>query len=93
MAEAGLFCFAMQSALARWLMCLLVAGARRKTIQVSVLESLRCYLQTFTLATVIAEVRTWLDTGCSCFHRLLTKLHLTPPFTSMLDRVLPEPSG
>lgn len=69
------------------------AGARRKTIHVSVLESLRCYLQTFTLATVIAEVRTWLDTGCSCFHRLLTKLHLTPSLTSMLDRVLPEPSG
>ena len=35
------------------------SGARRRTIVVIVLESLRCYLPNFTLAAVIEEVRSW----------------------------------
>lgn len=70
-----------------------ISGARRRTINVSVLESLRCYLPTFTLATVIDEILKWQATGRSCFARMLTKLGLRVASTSVLDRVLPEPSG
>jgi transposase len=69
-----------------------VRGARRRTIIVSVLESLRLYLPIFTLAHVIAEVQSWADKGKSCFTKLLQKLKLTPPTAStpsVLDKVLP----
>jgi transposase len=79
-----------------------LTGARRQTIIVSVLESLRLYLTTFTLASAIAEIQYWLQTGQSCFSRLLhkLKLKLPPPpssanreTTSLLDKVLPLPDG
>jgi transposase len=70
-----------------------VAGARRQTIVTSVLESLRLYLSTFTLPNVIAEVQGWLAKGRSCFEELLEKLGLPLPTQSILDEVLPMPSG
>jgi hypothetical protein len=70
-----------------------VAGARRQTIISSVLESLRLYLTTFTLAKVIEETRGWLQTGRSCFEEMLEKLGLPRPTESILDEVLPQPSG
>ncbi len=68
-------------------------GARRQTIVTSVLESLRLYLATFTLAEVIREVGGWLATGRSCFEKLLAELGLAQPVRSILDEVLPSPSG
>jgi hypothetical protein len=68
-------------------------GARRRTIVVSMLESLRQHLSTFTLSSVIDEIRRWSDTGQSCFAKLLEKLQLRPPTQSLLDQVLPNPSG
>ena len=68
-------------------------GARRQTIVTSVLESLRLYLPTFTLNSVIAEIRRWTKAGRSCFSELLDKLKLTVPEESVLNRVLPHPSG
>ena len=72
-------------------------GARRRTIHVSVLESLRCYLPKFTLRTVIDEAQRWLDTGRSCFAKRLQKLRLTSPTRSVLDTLfpasVPTPSG
>jgi transposase len=68
-------------------------GARRQTILTSVLESLRLYLKTFTLPKVIAEVQGWIETGKSCFEELLEKLGLARPKQSILDEVLPIPSG
>ena len=68
------------------------AGARRQTILTSVLQSLRLYLPTFTLATMIAEVQRWVEQGRSCFAKLLKKLKLHLPDHSVLDRVLPQPS-
>jgi hypothetical protein len=73
-------------------------GARRQTIVVSVLESLRQHLSTFTLSSVIREVLAWSEAGQSCFARLLNQLRpalLVPPFpaASLLDRLLPVPSG
>jgi transposase len=70
-----------------------VAGARRQTIVTSVLESLRLYLSTFTLPNVIEEVQGWLARGRSCFEELLEKLGLPRPDQSILDEVLPIPSG
>jgi transposase len=68
-------------------------GARRQTILVSVLESLRQQLTTFTLSSVIDEILHWSDAGLSCFAKLLAKLQLMPPSKSRLDLVLPGPSG
>jgi hypothetical protein len=70
-----------------------IGGARRQTILVSVLESLRCFLPTFTLASLIDEIQRWCAAGQSCFEQLLAGLHLKPPAVSLLDRVLPAPSG
>jgi len=68
-------------------------GARRQTILTSVLQSLRLYLPTFTLTTVLAEVQRWIEQGRSCFTKQLKKLKLQTPEHSVLDRVLPQPSG
>jgi len=74
------------------------AGARRQTVIVSVLESLRQYLSSFTLSSVIEEIGHWLEAGRSCFARLAAKLGLTggQPHAdrpSLLDRLLPVPGG
>ena len=68
-------------------------GARRTTIVSSVLESLRLYLSKYTLSSVIEEITRWQETGRSCFRDLLDKLGITLPPHSVLDRVLPQPSG
>jgi hypothetical protein len=68
-------------------------GARRQTIATSVPESLRLYLTRFTLPSVIAEVQSWITSGRSCFAALLEELGLAPPAQSILDQVLPSPSG
>ena len=70
-----------------------LAGARRQTILTSVLQSLRLYLPTFTLSSVRAELKRWWATGRSCFAELLEELALAPPEQSVIDQVLPGPSG
>jgi transposase len=76
-----------------------VAGARRQTVIVSVLESLRQHLSTFTLSSVIEEIRRWSETGRSCFARWAEKLGLTghglsdDRRPSLLERVIPVPDG
>jgi len=76
-----------------------VAGARRQTVIVSVLESLRQHLSSFTLSSVIEEIRRWCETGRSCFARWVEKLGLTDHGLpddgrlSLLDRVIPVPDG
>jgi hypothetical protein len=69
-----------------------VRGARRQTVLSSVLESLRQYLPTFTLASVVEEVGRWSTCGRSCFTELLSKLNLTCPDKSILDALLPVPA-
>jgi len=68
-------------------------GARRTTILSSVLESLRLYLSKYTLSSVIEEIGRWQETGRSCFRELLDKLGIPLPTHSVLDCVLPQPSG
>ncbi len=76
-----------------------VAGARRQTVIVSVLESRRQHLSTVTLSSVIEEIRRWSETGRSCFARWVEKLgligHGLPDDgrLSLLDRVIPVPDG
>jgi transposase len=67
-------------------------GARRQTILTSVLESLRLYLPTFTLVSVLAELNRWWTTGQSCFAQLLQKLKLSVPPSDkpLLDRLIPS---
>jgi transposase len=68
-------------------------GARRQSILTSVLESLRVYLPTYTLGSVVEELTRWAATGFSCFERLLKKLQLTPRQRAkpILDQILPSP--
>ena len=66
-------------------------GARRQTILTSVLESLRLYLPTFTLATVLVEIDRWWTAGCSCFEKLQKKLKLSSPEKPVIDRLFPIP--
>jgi transposase len=74
-------------------------GARRRTVIVSVLESLRQHLSTFTLGSVIEEVRHWFEAGRSCFARLAVKLGLTIADSStkgrstLLDQLMLAPDG
>ena len=70
-----------------------IRGARRQTILTSVLESLRLYLPTFTHSSVQEELNRWWAAGQSCFTKLLKKLKLDLPEKSILDRILPSPSG
>jgi transposase len=70
-----------------------INGARRQTILTSVLESLRLYLKTFTLASVLNELKRWWETGQSCFAKLLKKIKLTLPDKPVIDRILPKPTG
>jgi transposase len=68
-------------------------GARRQSILTSVLESLRVYLPTYTLGSVVEELKRWAATGLSCFERLLKKLKLSPRQRAkpILDQILPSP--
>jgi transposase len=68
-------------------------GARRQTILVSVLESLRVYLKTFTLRSIMAEIERWHQAGQSCFRQLLNKMKLPAPAKSILDTLLPIPDA
>jgi hypothetical protein len=68
-------------------------GARRQTILTSVLQSLRQYLPKFTLATVSAEIQSWLVKGQSCFEKYLKKLKIPLPETSILDQLFPKPQS
>jgi len=68
-------------------------GSRRQTIIISVLESLRLYLPTFTLTGIIAEINRWWQAGQSCFTQLLKKMNLPCPTESILDEVMPAPDG
>jgi transposase len=70
-----------------------LVGARRQTIIVSVLESLRLYLPKFTLVSVLEEIERWWQAGQSCFTKLLKKMKLQPRAQTILDKAMPIPDG
>ena len=69
-------------------------GARRQTVLASVLESLRLYLPSYTLGSVVAELQRWWVHGCSCFEKLLkqSKIQLDTAATPTIDRLYPGSS-
>ena len=69
-------------------------GTHRRTIVTSVLESLRLYLPTYTLTSVLEELVRWQAAGCSCFEKLLhtLKLKLPESVPSILDQLFPRPT-
>lgn len=68
-------------------------GARRSSVLKSVLESLRLYLPTYNLQSLIDEIMRWQEVGRSCFQDLLETLGLKVPDDSVLDEVLPDSTG
>jgi len=70
------------------------SGTRRRTVLTSVLESLRVYLPTYTLTSVLDELKRWAAAGQSCFELLLEKLSLKRPESdkSVLDQLFPKAS-
>lgn len=71
------------------------AGARRRTVISSVLDSLRVHLPTLTLQTVLAEIERWRQQGVSCFRRMVISLKLPPlslpeNIRSPLELLVPE---
>jgi len=67
-------------------------GAQRRTILVSVLESLKLHLPEFTLSSVQTELQTWWQTGESLFAQLLKACGLDPPTESRLNNLVPLPN-
>ena len=67
-------------------------GAQRRTILVSVLESLKLHLPEFTLSSVQTELQTWWQTGESLFGQLLKACGLDPPTKSRLNNLVPLPT-
>jgi len=70
-----------------------VRGARRRTVLISVLESLKLHLPKFTLASVQSEIQRWWQTGESLFRRLLRQNGLDPPTASLLETLVPLPKA
>jgi hypothetical protein len=68
-------------------------GAQRRTILVSVLESLKLHLPEFTLSRVQTELQTWWQTGESLFAQLLKACGLDPPTESRLNNLVPLPTA
>lgn len=66
-------------------------GAQRRTILMSVLESLKLHLAEFTLESVLTEVQSWWHRGESLFDQLVKECGLDPPADSRLDRLVPLP--
>lgn len=57
------------------------AGARRRSVITSVLESLRVNLSSFTLRNVVAEATRWMNDGISLFQQQLQAI--TPPVPAL----------
>ena len=72
-------------------------GARRRTVIVSVLDSLRLYLPQLTIQAVLIEINRWRQEGISCFRRMvdslaIPSLSLIEPDQSLLDLLVPIPN-
>ena len=68
------------------------AGAKRRTVIVSTIESLRCFLNRFTLENVVQEILCWQQNGMSCFERRLNAIKDAVRYNGMLDRLYPKPA-
>ena len=69
-----------------------IRGARRRTILVSVLESLRLHAADFNLSGVLQEITAWTANRSGLFGRLLNTTGLAPPCCSPLTTLFPLPA-
>ena len=67
------------------------SGAKRRSILVSVLESVKLHLPQFSLASLVAEVTRWHDTGQSLFEGLLKKPKPPAPAHQSSKNSTPNP--
>jgi transposase len=58
------------------------AGARRRSVIVSVLQSLRANLNNFSLTTVLEEIGPWMKEGMSLFAKQWQALHAAEAATA-----------
>jgi transposase len=59
------------------------AGARRRSVIVSILETLRANLSEFTLSSVVNEVRGWMEEGVSLLDKLWQQFILEEPVCAL----------
>jgi hypothetical protein len=55
------------------------AGAKRRSILMTVLETLNTRFEKFTLQHLLAEVQRWIEMGCSLFQLELTEMEKANP--------------
>jgi transposase len=67
-------------------------GAKRRTIIVSTMESMRCFMNRFTLENVTQEILAWAKDGVSCFEKRLSEINDAVKLTGMLEKLYPNPS-
>jgi hypothetical protein len=66
-----------------------VRGARRRTIIVSTMESVRYFVRTYTLATITAEILSWTANGVSCFELHLQSITNAQRLKNTLAKLYP----
>ena len=69
-----------------------LAGAKRRTIIVSTIESIRCFIDRFTLKNVVHEILSWTKNGISCFEKRLNELQDAKKCQGMLAQLYLQPS-
>lgn len=68
-------------------------GARRRTIIVSTMESIRCYVKGYTLASITDELLSWQKKGISCFERTLQSIEDCIRSTNVPHKLYPSPQA
>lgn len=68
-----------------------VSGARRRTVIVSTIESLRYFVPIFTLSSVICEIQSWIENGMSCFAKRLAERKDAMKPSGILGQLFPNP--
>jgi hypothetical protein len=67
-------------------------GAKRRTIIISTIESVRCYIGRFTLENVVREIQSWTENGISCFEKRLNEIKDAIKRQGILEQLYPKPS-
>jgi hypothetical protein len=70
-----------------------LSGARRRTIIVSTMESIRCYVKGYTLALITDELLSWQIKGISCFERTLQSIEDCTRSRGILAKLYPMPQA
>lgn len=69
-----------------------ISGARRRTVIVSTIESIRCFVHRFNLDNVVQEILSWQQHGTSCFERRLNSIKESIRCDAMLGKLYPKPA-